>query len=62
MNLNLEKGGNKMKINITRLLELSERVKGVEQKGASAFGGISPEVTSSDRAYSFELEKANEKD
>ena len=48
-----------MKINLTKLLEASGRVRTVGEKtgyDTASFTGIKSECTSADRAYSFELE------
>jgi len=51
-----------MKVNLTRLLEVSTRVRRIKQKDEDNSTSTIIEVTnyesaSSDRAYSFELEK-----
>lgn len=51
-----------MKVNLTRLLELSTRVRRIKQEDEDNSASALIEVTnyesaSSDRAYSFELEK-----
>ena len=55
-------GGIDMKVNLTRLLELSTRVQqpkqdDVDNKTSALIVITNYETTSSDRAYSFELEK-----
>lgn len=51
-----------MKVNLTRLLESSTRVRRIKQEdednsASATIGVINYESASSDRAYSFELEK-----
>ena len=55
-------GGNDMKVNLTRLLESSTRIRqpqqdDVDKKTSALVVVTNYESTSSERAYSFELEK-----
>jgi hypothetical protein len=48
-----------MKVNLTRLLEIPARIryiKEIDENGTGALMEITNQGTSSDRAYSFELE------